>query len=106
VRHDVALEHLFRVEPGATLERALERVAGASRSDLQADIESLLRLGRIEQLGDGYRTVPQPDPLDVARAALESVVGEPDPEKMTEIAQTALDDLADGGRAPRRPARG
>lgn len=93
MRFATELLYLFAVEPGADLDRAAERIGdpAATAAALQPEVLELEDMGRLERLGGGWRSVPQPDPLVVAREALAAVVKEPDGDKMTEIAQAALD---------------
>ena len=64
-------------EPGADLDRAVERIAGPAtveglpaRGELEAAFAELHDAGKIERVANGgYRRVPDPDPVDVAREA-------------------------------------
>lgn len=64
-------------EPGADLDRAVERISGPAddeglprRDQLESAFRELVDAGRIEPVANGgYRRVPDPDPVDVAREA-------------------------------------
>jgi hypothetical protein len=65
-------------EPGATLDRAVERISGPatdaglpSRAALDAALESLVADGLLERVaGGGFRRVPEPDLATVVRDAV------------------------------------
>lgn len=87
-----ALPHLCRIEPGASPERLVERIADPTTVDeVRAAARRLVRAGVLELAGEGWATVPEPDPVGVLRDALDAIVAEPDPDEMTRLAREALD---------------
>lgn len=97
----MAIPHVCRLEPGATAERLVERIADVtSATRIAAVARTLVSEGVLEVRGEGWAVVPRPDPVEEVerlRAALGAVVAEPDPDEMTRLAQEALD--VTGGRS-------
>lgn len=100
MRYAVELLYLFGIEAGADLDRAAARIGDPegrpTAAELAPEVQQLVDAGRLTPEGGGWRTVPLPDPVDVARQALADVVAEPDPDRMTEIAAAALEKLDAG----------
>lgn len=91
----VALPHLCRMEPGASPERLVERIADPTTVDqVRAAARQLVREGVLTLAGEGWATAPLPDPAAESERlldALRAVVAEPDPDEMTRLAQEAID---------------
>lgn len=88
------------MEPGATAERLVERIADVtSTTRVAAVARTLVSEGVLEVRGEGWAVVLEPDPAEEVerlRAALNAVVAERNPQEKTRVAQEALN--ATGGR--------